>query len=314
MRNRKGFTLTELLVVITIIAILGAIMYPVILRAKESSKMATCLSNCRQIGIAFLMYMQEAEDTMPMMDSAWSTTAEADNDLWGNGFTGHAKARDVTNMDYIYKASILACLQSFVKDSKIWWCPNYKMATAGALPGAPTTGVNYYWNYYPYSNRLVSNSAVRYHDDQMVPTSEWPQWVHDSWNIIRPTETLNKTNIGAFRKVYSMGDYPKPEKVMIFMEKLPLHDLKRVVNSIPYGYSLDPSCRKPFVFMDGHAGVYRQSQVMYDDWNGVDKCWPDGDTRPLSGRWFSTYIPRHLDTTRAEGGLYDLIMLGWDID
>lgn len=50
-RNSKsGFTLTELLVVMGIIALLASIIYPVFSRAKEKARQIACMSNLRQIG------------------------------------------------------------------------------------------------------------------------------------------------------------------------------------------------------------------------------------------------------------------------
>ena len=59
MKTQRGFTLIELLVVIAIIAILAAILFPVFLEAKEKSRQAKCLSNCKQIGIAAQMYFDD---------------------------------------------------------------------------------------------------------------------------------------------------------------------------------------------------------------------------------------------------------------
>jgi prepilin-type N-terminal cleavage/methylation domain-containing protein/prepilin-type processing-associated H-X9-DG protein len=61
--HRKGFTLIELLVVIAIIAILAAILFPVFAQARESARRATCNSNTRQMATAFLMYVQDYDET-----------------------------------------------------------------------------------------------------------------------------------------------------------------------------------------------------------------------------------------------------------
>ena len=63
--RNTGFTLIELLVVIAIIAILAAILFPVFAQARESARRTVCLSNVKQAGLAFAMYVQDYDETTP---------------------------------------------------------------------------------------------------------------------------------------------------------------------------------------------------------------------------------------------------------
>jgi len=61
--TKKGFTLIKLLVVIAIIAILAAILFPVFAQAREKARQSTCASNLKQIGLATLQYIQDNDET-----------------------------------------------------------------------------------------------------------------------------------------------------------------------------------------------------------------------------------------------------------
>jgi prepilin-type N-terminal cleavage/methylation domain-containing protein/prepilin-type processing-associated H-X9-DG protein len=69
-----GFTLIELAVVVAVIAILAALLLPVLARAKEQGRATACLSNLRQLGIGLQLYVQDHDNRLPVMYDAPAPT------------------------------------------------------------------------------------------------------------------------------------------------------------------------------------------------------------------------------------------------
>lgn len=90
MKRRDGFTIIELLVVIAIIAVLAAILFPVFARAKESAMRTTALSQCKQIGLALKMYVDQNEDKY-LPSTNYGLPDSAPEKMWQNNLLGLVK-------------------------------------------------------------------------------------------------------------------------------------------------------------------------------------------------------------------------------
>jgi prepilin-type N-terminal cleavage/methylation domain-containing protein/prepilin-type processing-associated H-X9-DG protein len=94
--NRRGFTLVELLVVISIIALLIAILLPVLSSARDAGRSVQCLSNERQVGIAFNTYAEEFADYIPAVDILISAGGTWCQKLGRGGYIGAATPHTTT--------------------------------------------------------------------------------------------------------------------------------------------------------------------------------------------------------------------------
>lgn len=87
MARRAAFTLVELLVVIAIICILAAILFPVFSKVREKARQTTCMSNQRQIAMAFQMLTQDNKEYFP------GEIGVADEKVWREEIASNADAK-----------------------------------------------------------------------------------------------------------------------------------------------------------------------------------------------------------------------------
>jgi len=102
--DARGFTLIELLVVIAIIAILAAILFPIMVRAKERARIAKCAGNLKQISTALQLYANDWDLRLPYFkETVW-------NRVRHNGKpTGYLTGLGRLQYGYLKNVAVLFC-------------------------------------------------------------------------------------------------------------------------------------------------------------------------------------------------------------
>jgi prepilin-type N-terminal cleavage/methylation domain-containing protein/prepilin-type processing-associated H-X9-DG protein len=110
MARSRAFTLVELLVVIAIILILAAILFPVFGKVREKARQTACMSNQRQIAMAFTMLIQDNKEYFP------GVMGDPDPKVWRTDIANNA-------------------------DDKLFNCPS---TVRGGTPDDPEIAMNFY--------------------------------------------------------------------------------------------------------------------------------------------------------------------------
>jgi len=87
-QHKSGFTLIELLVVIAIIAILAAMLLPALSKPKAKAQGIMCMSNMRQLSIAWIQYVQDSREFLPFASASGSpgpANPKTDPYVWVTG-------------------------------------------------------------------------------------------------------------------------------------------------------------------------------------------------------------------------------------
>lgn len=111
---RRAYTLIELVLVIAIICILAAIVFPVFSSLRESARKSMCISNLSQLGLAVALYTEDFDDLYPAGGDMYLTHTN----LWEGYFDGlyWTRAQNLRPINEV--------LAPYTQATQIWKCPS----------------------------------------------------------------------------------------------------------------------------------------------------------------------------------------------
>lgn len=233
-RGEKGFTLIELLTVISIIAILAGLILPALSSAKEKAKSIACLNNEKQLGLACILYADDANDRLPYnLGSAEIRQKVAQNQYinWSSTVMDwEAKNSDNTNTVLLTRGGIGPYTS---RSPSVYRCPSDKVVSDIQAQAGWTARV-----------RSISMNAM----------------IGDAGEF---SSSGANTNNPTYKQFFKVTQVPKPAQIFVFIEEHP--------DSINDGYFLNKPDSKEWFdlpasyhdgavnlsFTDGHLEIHK---------------------------------------------------------
>ena len=244
----RGFTLSELLIVIAVLGILAALLFPVLSSVRGKARQATCAGQLKQIAQAGLVYLRDYDDRLP---SCWFRLYPP------------------------MGADLTIVLQPYTHSDNLFYCPDRQTASEECLDrwgrwGTPVRCMGYGYNWgsalAPHDSAGKEDGLVRHESDVRVVVGVLLCEVAEPSRCLFIGDTNDHYLLTLRREAMPGVEQPKPDGTGTYVPEPPRH-----------------GGGNNFAFADGHVKWLPFPGGTADD--GGPQVVPDMSVYSRTGRW-----------------------------